>query len=99
VDAVAASSEQAGAVPARRLPPDSESATLLRLAFDGLPAPQRMAIRLAVTERLTLPQIAAALGLKATDVQSAMREGLSTLRDVLVTIDPAALPEPEVIER
>ena len=77
--------------PARppHVPPDDVVA-MLRLALDGLPGPQRSAIRLAMIERLAVPDIAARLGTTAAEVMDAMRDGLTTLRDVLAVVDPDA---------
>jgi DNA-directed RNA polymerase specialized sigma24 family protein len=68
---------------------DGADLTMLRLALDSLPGDQRAAIRMAVVERLTLPEIASRLGSSQADVREAMRDGLFALRDVLGVIDPA----------
>lgn len=62
--------------------------TMLQLALDGLPGDQRAAIRFAMTERLTTSEIAARLRCSTQDARIAMRNGLSTLADVLRAIDP-----------
>ena len=66
---------------------------MLRLALDGLPVGQRDAIRLAMRDHLTLSEIADRLGGTRQDIQIALRDGLSTLRDVLHVVDPAATVE------
>ena len=75
-------------------PPD-DVVTMLRLALDGLPGRQQTAIRLAMVERLAVPDIAVRLGTTAAEVMDAMRDGLTTLRDVLAVVDPAAASGPE----
>lgn len=66
--------------------PEAAVLTMLRLALDGLPVEQRDAIRLAVRDHLTLAEIAGRLGGTRQEIQIALRDGLSTLRDVLATI-------------
>jgi DNA-directed RNA polymerase specialized sigma24 family protein len=61
---------------------------MLRLALDGLPERQQSAIRMAMVERLAVPGIAARLGISSVEVMDAMRDGLTTLRDVFAVVDP-----------
>jgi DNA-directed RNA polymerase specialized sigma24 family protein len=77
--------------------PDGEVVTTLRLALDGLPDNQQAAIRLAMVERLTVPEIASKLGSSPADVQAAMRAGLFTLRDVLDAVDRSAAAESDLL--
>ncbi|MCC6793389.1 MAG: hypothetical protein IT336_17020 [Thermomicrobiales bacterium] len=67
--------------------------TMLRLALDGLPSEQRAAIQFATVERLTVDEIAGKIGRTVGDTRIAMRDGLSTLRDVLHALDPSRSAE------
>lgn len=75
-------------------PPDEAVLTTLRTALDRLPSDQRAAIRFAMTERLTVSEIASRLGHSRQHVQSAMRAGITALHAELLAIDPAATNEP-----
>jgi DNA-directed RNA polymerase specialized sigma24 family protein len=85
---------------ARMSSPDPEETvlTMLRLALDGLPAEQRDAIRLAMRDHLTLSEIAGRLGGTRQEIQIALRDGLSTLRDVLRVVDPTTIVEPGTMD-
>jgi len=68
--------------------PPGDVVAMLRVALDGLPGQQRTAIRLAMVEQLTVPNIAARIGASMAEVMDAMRDGLYALRDVLAVVDP-----------
>ena len=78
--------ERSEQLPGASFPDDVVS--MLRLALDGLPGRQQSAIRMAMVERLAVPDIAARLGISSAEVMDAMRDGLTTLRDVLAVVDP-----------
>lgn len=60
--------------------------TVLRSAFERLPAPQRQALGLAFFEDLTHDQVAAALELPLGTAKSRIRAGLKNLRVVLAPL-------------
>lgn len=75
--------------------PNGDPIAALRRAFDRLPDLQRAAIRLAVVERLTVPDIAGSLERDPAEVRTAMRDGLVALREVLDAFDPTVPTESE----
>lgn len=78
--------------------PDGEVVAALRLALDGLPANQRTAIRLAMIECLTVPEIAAKLGSTPAGVLAAMRGGLFTLREIFDLTDRSVTSKPDALD-